>query len=167
MIQQLYKYLLKNWIDITLIVLILLSITIFIVLYNNDNKENDDNNTDNIKQHTSIITIQQIEGMTNEKDGDDNDDETSNNKTHKDLLSRMKQGFCSVHSGNSEGLEKDCNLLSKQTCNKTQCCIFAYNEENIDGKCVAGSQFGPTYHSDENGINHDFDYYYYMGKKYN
>ncbi len=164
MIQEIYKYLVKNWIDITLIVLILISVTIFIVLQNNNsnnNKENDENNTDNIKQHTSIITIQQLEGMTN-NDGD----KDINNETHKDLLSRMKQGFCSVHSGNSESLEKDCNLLSKDTCNKTQCCIYAYNSENIDGKCVAGSQFGPTYHSDENGINHNFDYYYYMGKKY-
>lgn len=157
LIQEIYNYLLKNWINISLIVLILLIMTIFIVLENVQfNNENNSQVNNDKTTHTSTIRI--TEAMTNEEKLE---------KTHKEMVSKMKKGFCGVHEGNSDNLENDCNALSKETCNMTECCIFAYNSKNQNGKCVAGSESGPTYQTDDSGMEHNFDYYYYMGKKYN
>ena len=49
------------------------------------------------------------------------------------------KSFCSSLENNIQHLEKECNDLSKEKCESTECCIVH------DKKCVAGNHHGPKY----------------------
>ena len=55
------------------------------------------------------------------------------------------KSFCEVHETNPIQLNKACNNLTQENCNATSCCVWLN-----DSKCVAGSQSGPTFKSDDN-----------------
>ena len=69
------------------------------------------------------------------------------------------KGFCETYRGKSDQLEGECNKLTSERCNTTDCCVFTSNS-----KCSAGGVAGPTYKTDEKGNMISFDYYYYKNK---
>lgn len=87
-----------------------------------------------------------------------------NNETNK-LLSDLKNGLCNKYSGKSNELEKQCNKLSKNACNMTECCVYS-KEKNKNVKCVAGDKVGPTFKYDDKGDSKNIEYYYYLNKCY-
>lgn len=133
-------------------------------LYNsNDNSIGNDNGKIN-ENNENFSRI--LENFENVKSIEKKIKFTNEEQKHSRLLNKMKKGFCTVNEGSSDTLESDCNSLTKDTCNMTECCIYAYNSDNPDGKCIAGSKSGAMYQSDENGSLIDYDYYYYMNKCY-
>jgi hypothetical protein len=87
-----------------------------------------------------------------------------NPKDKLDLLQEVKNmqlfpidSFCVSHVGKSSDLEGACERLTKDTCLETNCCVYT----SFD-KCVAGSQSGPTYLKNNEGI----DNYYFKDKKF-
>lgn len=64
-------------------------------------------------------------------------------------------------SKTSNDREKMCNGLSETNCKNIDCCVFLSNN-----KCVVGDESGPTFKTDENNKNINFDYYYYKEKCY-
>lgn len=77
----------------------------------------------------------------------------------------FRKGFCKSQLGDSRSLEKNCNNLSEKACNLVNCCVYAHNPKG--SKCVAGKSFhGPTFKSDTKGNMYNYDYWYYLGKKY-
>ena len=93
------------------------------------------------------IEIQIREGLTNRE------------KTN--LLNSMKKGFCNTYSGKSDELDSQCQKLTENNCNLTECCV--YTSVN---KCVAGNKSGPTFKTDDNNQPINLDYYYYQNKCY-
>lgn len=81
-----------------------------------------------------------------------------------DLNLSVEQSFCSSLEGSSAQLEKSCNELTKDNCAEVGCCV--YMRDRLNGKCVAGSQLGPTYKTDKDGNMITMDRYYYLGKCY-
>uniref|UniRef100_A0A6C0ER07 Uncharacterized protein n=1 Tax=viral metagenome TaxID=1070528 RepID=A0A6C0ER07_9ZZZZ len=69
--------------------------------------------------------------------------------------------FCKSHTGSSGTLNESCGKLTKSNCVSTTCCVFLNGD-----KCVAGTQEGPTYNTDDKGRTKDIDYYYYQNKCY-
>ena len=94
--------------------------------------------------------------------------ETLKNKIQEPNFNKMiKKGFCDSHK-DSHTLEKSCNKLSQKSCNSTSCCVYAHNAKTKKSKCVAGDeQRGPIYKTDKEGTPFTYDYWYYLGKKYN
>jgi len=94
--------------------------------------------------------------------------ETLKNKIQEPNFNKMiKKGFCDSHK-DSHTLEKSCNKLSRKSCNSTSCCVYAHNAKTKKSKCVAGDeQRGPIYKTDKEGTPFTYDYWYYLGKKYN
>ena len=94
--------------------------------------------------------------------------ETLKNKIQEPNFNKMiKKGFCDSHK-DSHTLEKRCNKLSRKSCNSTSCCVYAHNAKTKKSKCVAGDeQRGPIYKTDKEGTPFTYDYWYYLGKKYN
>jgi len=94
--------------------------------------------------------------------------ETLKNRIHAPNFDKMiKKGFCDSHK-NSHTLEKSCNKLSRKSCNATSCCVYAHNATSDKSKCVAGDeQRGPIYKTNKEGTPFTYDYWYYLGKKYN
>jgi len=70
------------------------------------------------------------------------------------------ESFCKSYLGNSAALEPECNNLTESNCSNVNCCVYVKNGE--EGKCVAGTQNGPTFDNNKIGM----DSYYYLGKKY-
>ena len=70
-------------------------------------------------------------------------------------------GFCESFLGDASNLEISCNKLTKDRCFKTSCCVYTDNN-----KCVAGSEQGPTFKTDEKGNPVAYNYYYHKGIKY-
>ena len=78
------------------------------------------------------------------------------------IIVNKNTAFCKNHIGSSAILNDSCNKLTKNNCNSVSCCVYTSNN-----KCVAGSESGPTYNTDENGKTINLDYYYYQNIKYN
>jgi hypothetical protein len=74
-------------------------------------------------------------------------------------LTDSSKGFCETYRGKSHELEGECNKLTSERCNTTDCCVFTSNS-----KCSAGGVAGPTYKTDEKGNMISVDYYYYKNK---
>jgi len=74
-------------------------------------------------------------------------------------LTDPSKGFCETYRGKSHELEGECNKLTSERCNTTDCCVFTSNS-----KCSAGGISGPTYKTDEKGNMISIDYYYYKNK---
>jgi len=72
--------------------------------------------------------------------------------------------FCDSHTGDSAKLDKSCEILTKDNCLATSCCVYA----KMSGKelCRAGDVGGPTFKRNENGKTKDIDYYWYKNKCY-
>jgi len=70
---------------------------------------------------------------------------------------KFSDGFCETH-GNKPGLDYQCNKLTAEHCNQTDCCVFLNGE-----KCVAGSKDGPDITVDTT-TGFDIDYTYYSHK---
>jgi hypothetical protein len=73
-----------------------------------------------------------------------------------------QNGFCAATNGSMIDRDAKCNILDKNVCASTDCCVLLGGE-----KCVAGDQSGPSVksnYSDKTIINRD--YYYYRGKCY-
>lgn len=84
-----------------------------------------------------------------------------------DFNKMIKTGFCNSHK-KSHTLEKSCNKLSRKSCSVVNCCVYAHNAETNKATCVAGDeQRGPIYKTDDKGSRFSYDYWYYLGKKYN
>ena len=66
-------------------------------------------------------------------------------------------GFCEHHSGSTANLNESCSKLTQTNCGKTSCCVWT-------NKCVAGSEKGPTYNTNEKGKTNHLDYYYFQNK---
>lgn len=82
-----------------------------------------------------------------------------------DQLKMMpSESFCESYLGDSVNLESGCNQLTESNCAEVKCCGFVKN--GATGKCVAGSNFGPTYRTDTSGQPIPMDSYYYLGKRY-
>ena len=78
----------------------------------------------------------------------------------------LTKGFCKSHD-NSNTLDKSCNKLSQKSCNLVNCCVYAHDKKTDKSTCVAGSGVhGPTYKSDGKQRRIDYDYWYYLGKRY-
>ena len=93
--------------------------------------------------------------------------ESNNSQTIEDntLDTRVQNGLCTHHEGDSANLELDCNELSETTCNTSNCCGWL---KTTDGKsnCVAGTSHGPKYKSNVEGNKLNIDQYYYKNKCY-
>lgn len=92
-----------------------------------------------------------------------------NAETHNTLI---RKGFCSSYK-TLEELQENCSKLpSKKSCNLTDCCAYAHiskigNETaNLNACVAADGTGGPIYKSDKNGNVLNFDYWYYLGKRY-
>ena len=71
-------------------------------------------------------------------------------------------GFCLYNRDSPENLEKACNILDKNTCASTSCCVLLGGQ-----KCVSGDENGPKIqanYSDPTIVNPDK--YFYNGKCY-
>lgn len=76
----------------------------------------------------------------------------------KKMMASSSEMFCESYLGDSVGLEKACNELTKSNCGNVKCCIYG------NGKCVAGDINGPIYKTDKDGKLITMDSYYYLGK---
>ena len=75
--------------------------------------------------------------------------------------SKFGDGFCEKYGSNPTTLNNQCNSLTSESCNQTDCCIY------INGnKCVAGNAEGPTITTDSNGKDIDYAYYSYKNECY-
>jgi len=73
----------------------------------------------------------------------------------------LADDFCKKFEGSSLELEKACNRLTPDNCNKTACCVFLNGK-----KCVAGTVKGPVFQTTPKGASIPVDYYYYQYKKF-
>lgn len=90
--------------------------------------------------------------------------ETKNKTLFDNIIQETTNDFCEKLKGNSHLIEKQCEKQSNNKCKQRNCCVLLHN--NNESKCVSGNKFGPTYHTDEQGKNINFDYYYYQNKCY-
>jgi hypothetical protein len=138
-------------------------ILIIVVLYNNGTIQTPDkinNNTNNQSITKEII----VENMTVEKAENKVEKDDINNETD-ELMKQIENGFCSKYHGKSHELEEACKKLTNENCKTSGCCVLA-NIENQGLKCMAGDKQGPTYQTNDNGSDLNFDYYYYQNKCY-
>ena len=73
-------------------------------------------------------------------------------------LNVVEEGFGSFCEHNTV---ESCNKLTRNNCNAVKCCVWM-----SDDTCVAGSERGPTYNTDDNGKTKAIDFYYYQNKRY-
>lgn len=73
----------------------------------------------------------------------------------------LADDFCKKFDGSSLELEKACDRLTPDNCNKTACCVFLNGK-----KCVAGTAKGPVFQTTPEGAAIPVDYYYYQYKKF-
>ena len=72
----------------------------------------------------------------------------------------FSKGFCDSYSNDPVKLNQQCNRLTAENCNSTDCCIF------LNGaKCVAGNMNGPLF-TVEDGTDIDYSYYSHKNKCY-
>lgn len=72
--------------------------------------------------------------------------------------------FCKKLHGKSHEIEKRCEKEDPDICKHRSCCVLAVSGDTQ--KCLAGTKFGPTYHTDEHGKDINYEYYYYKNKCY-
>ncbi len=154
----------KNHLDD--ILLMSLGMLIFAIIKTNismnskkENIENDDVENDNVvntgKRVKKEIIIENMDVKQKKKE-----------KEHNDIVNGVTANFCKTMYGNSHLIEKKCEIQTKGACKARTCCVLTKINGEDDLKCVAGSKLGPTYHSDDNGKDINFDYYYYQNKCY-
>jgi hypothetical protein len=74
----------------------------------------------------------------------------------------MKGGFCKQNANFPDLLEQGCNILDKNVCASTSCCVLLGGE-----KCVSGGEQGVTMKANYNEPSiTNKDMYYYQGKCY-
>ena len=140
----------ENWLDISLAGLGILFIISYIIV-NNIKIEP----PQHLRKGRTIV----LETLQNKS-------ATSKMEEKNDAIQMLKKGFCEYNK-QSHTLEKNCNKLSKKSCNAVSCCVYAHNNKTKLSKCVAGTgNNGPTYKGDNKGNYYDYDYWYYLGKKY-
>jgi hypothetical protein len=155
------KFIKKRHLDIMLIVLAMLLLLVFVVLHNIDFSPNSD--SERILKKQIVIEGLDVKGIDKDEKGD---------KEKNDLMKKVKGGFCAKYMGKTHELEPMCNELSDTHCKSSACCVLLKSGGGVDAnanassKCVAGDKHGPTYHNDDNGMDMNFDYYYYQNKCY-
>ena len=152
----------KNHLDD--ILLVSLGILIFVILKtkqssveaeDNENIEDDDNVDVGTKRIKKEIIIENMDVKQKEKE-----------KLHKNIVNGMTANFCKTLQGNSHLIEKKCKRQTEGACKALSCCVLAKDKDDKKLRCIAGSKLGPTYHTDDNGKDLNFDYYYYQNKCY-
>ena len=115
---------------------------------------------DNLKttKVTKEITYENMENMDDVEDVDEASNEVDD----------LKSDSCDSLSSDPAAVEKYCSTLNPELCKYKKCCILGSNKsgEKDTTKCVVGDSTGPTYQSDDNGNEVNFDYYYYENKCY-
>ena len=72
----------------------------------------------------------------------------------------MKGGFCVQNASNKGNMEQICNVINKNECASTECCVLLGGT-----KCVAGDEKGPYFKSNySDPFMRNKDVYYYKGK---
>lgn len=140
---QIMEYIRNNLVDVLLISSFMLIFLIFNVIYSKDVEEMD------------IMKAKKIANSGLEVDTTD--------LSLKDL--QKEHPLCEKHKGESHILEQKCNSLHENSCNDTECCVYASFKDEKP-KCVAGNNLGPTFTTDNKGNDYDIDYYYYQHKCY-
>lgn len=95
-------------------------------------------------------------------------------KIRKELISQganLQEGMTSMKSfcenaKSTDELDKKCNKLVGDVCKMTDCCVYAYENNNKKNMCVAGDSSGPTFSTMPDGNELNYDYYYYKNKCY-
>lgn len=90
----------------------------------------------------------------------ENNEKNNNKEDNKTYVS----DFCKKLEGKTHEIEKMCEKEDPELCKHRSCCVLA-GIGNTE-KCVAGSKLGPTYHTDDNGKDINYEYYYYKNKCY-
>lgn len=80
------------------------------------------------------------------------------------LFNNGSDAFCNTKKGFD--LEKSCNNLTKNNCNKTHCCIWGINNIDKNFKCYAGNENGLLFNTNSNGKTNNLETYYYNDKCY-
>lgn len=83
------------------------------------------------------------------------------NKKRDELKESLLKGFCKVNEIDPINLEEKCNMLTKNNCLKTNCCVYIN-----DNKCVAGDKNGPTFRDKDNGREIKINNYYFKDNCY-
>lgn len=72
----------------------------------------------------------------------------------------MKGGFCLQNAASKGNMEQICNVINKNECASTECCVLLAGT-----KCVAGDEKGPYFKSNySDPFIRNKDVYYYKGK---
>lgn len=158
-----YQFIKENILNILLVSLLMIIILILVVLYNNVSIQTPNNLKNDINNQTITKEII-VENMTVEKAEDKVEKKDMNSETN-ELMKQIETGFCRKYHGKSHELEEACKKLTNDNCKTSGCCVLA-NVENTGLKCMAGDKQGPTYQTDNNGNDINFDYYYYQNKCY-
>ena len=153
-IEQMY---IKNIEYILIIVFIIISIILFIHLFNINLNET------RKKQLLQVVTI---EGLENSNTKNKKFIDILNSEplllTPKDFINTdLVKDFCKSFQGSSDQLNSQCNRLTKTNCNLSSCCVLLNGES-----CVAGSIKGPTFLTKPDGSSIANEYYYYQSKCY-
>ena len=142
---DLFRFIKQNTLNILIFAAIIIVVLVFI------NVVGFNLNTPEPKSHL----YQQI---TVETFGLSPNDLSDTNENIEILKVQPAESFCKSYLGNSAGLELECNNLTETNCAEVNCCGYVKNATN--GKCVAGTQNGPTFDNNKIGM----DSYYYLGK---
>ena len=136
------------------ILLVTLGITIFVILRTKHllNLEPEDVNPN--KRVTKEIIIETMDVKEKEK-----------SEKHKKIIDNMTSDFCKTLHGKSHEIEEKCKIQTDGACKVRSCCVLAMKKEK-ERHCLAGSITGTTHHTDDNGNDINFDYYYYKNKCY-
>jgi hypothetical protein len=160
----------NNSIDILLVILILIIVLVYKVMlsteyggwYGKELKRQEER--ENRKKHVAKeIIVEGLESISSSKDLKDSE-----------IVDKVEGNFCEIYKGKSHELEEHCNKLSDNNCKTSSCCVLlggkgisrGENSQTSGTKCVAGNKHGPIYHSDDNQIPINFEYYYYENKCY-
>lgn len=74
---------------------------------------------------------------------------------------------CDTLKGDSTKIESYCTTLGKGKCKIQDCCVLLGSDNEPENqRCVAGNKSGPTYKTDEEGNDIEYDEYYYLQNKY-
>ena len=142
------RFITKNLDDILLVALGLFIFVIIKYQFDpNPNPQDKNNETKKVKQEIIIEALTQKEKINN-------------------ILNDTTADFCETLKGESHSIEKRCKMQRPNVCKTLDCCVLAMKKGERRGKCLAGSKVGPTYHTDKNGNDLNFDYYYYQNKCY-
>lgn len=157
----------ENSIDILIVILLLMLILIYKVILSEQyggwygvREKQLEKEYEERRKNKHITKEIIIEGMDVRAEAEAEDLE--NDKETNDIMNKVKNNFCELHKGESHVLEEHCSKLSTNNCKTSGCCVLIGGKN----KCVAGDKHGPTYHTDENEMPLNFEYYYYENKCY-